>query len=95
MLFPVMKTTNNTPAPQSTQADDGKRYTVFVRDWWREWFPGCGEGRPANGLIPYGGAPKETLAEGLTWAEARELCEEYNSTHEPGRYSRKAEFCAE
>ena len=75
--------------------NDSPTYTVFVRDWWRDWTPGCGEGRTHNDLIPYPGAPKETLAEGLSYAEAREMCEEYNSTHEPGRYSRKAEFTQE
>lgn len=32
------------------------------------------------------------LAEGVTYAEARELCEEYNAENPPGRYGRKAEF---
>lgn len=87
-----MKTTHKTKTTvqPTAQADDGKRYDVFVRDWWRD--AGPGEAGWPKGLVPYGGAPREMLAEGVTYAEARELCDEYNSTHEPGRYSRKAEF---
>ncbi len=58
-------------------------YRVFVRDWWRM------EGAQR---VPYPGAPKRTLARGCTYDEARELCEEYAATHEPGVLSRKAEF---
>lgn len=62
-------------------------YRVFTRRWWKD--------NPAwpNGLEPDGGARKYTLHRNIkTYGEAREICEEYNRTHSPGRYSRKAEF---
>lgn len=64
---------------------DEKLYDVFVRTWWRK--------NPAwpNGLEPCPGR-KRYLARRVTWAEARRMCEEYNTTHNPGRLSRKAEF---
>lgn len=69
-------------------------YTVFVRDWWRA--PDAGESRSyaPEGVpkVPYPGAPRRTIATGCTLAEAREICEEYARTHEPGWQSRKAEF---
>lgn len=61
-------------------------YWVFVRDWWRI----------ENGQrVPYPGAPRETLADGVSYTEARELCAEYNRDNEPGELSRKAEFTEE
>lgn len=60
-------------------------YNVFVRNWWREnpkW-PG--------GLEPHAGR-RYYLARGVTRKEAYDMCQEYNRTHNPGRYSRKAEF---
>lgn len=62
-------------------------YRVFVRDWWKpnpKW---------PNGREPDSSGIRRTLAEDVeTIDEARELCEEYNSTHDPGPLSRKAEF---
>lgn len=60
-------------------------YKVFHRTWWRdnpEW-PG--------GLEPHVGR-KTTLGYASSEDDARALCQEYNSTHEPGRLSRKAEY---
>ncbi len=61
-------------------------YRVFVRDWWRRnsaW---------PNGLEPCAG-PKRTLQKNVkTMGEARTICKGYNSTHTPGKLSRKAEF---
>jgi hypothetical protein len=60
-------------------------YNVFIRTWWRKnpnW---------PNGLEPHPGR-KRTIRRGVAWAEARQLCDEYNESHRPGRYSRKAEF---
>ena len=61
-------------------------YRVFVRNWWKD--------NPSwpNGLEPDPTAEREDLGEVDTEEEARALCREYNSTHEPGRYSRKAEY---
>jgi len=60
-----------------------------VRDWWIE---ATTPGWP-NNLEP-GPGPRTYIrkASGLTYSEAREFCQEYNEEHEPGRYSRKAEF---
>jgi len=61
-------------------------YDVFVRNWWkpnRNW---------PNGLEPDPTADKQYLAKGVTEERAQELCQEYNSTHKPGRLSRKAEY---
>lgn len=61
-------------------------YTVFTRTWWRE--------NPSwpNGLEPCPGE-KEILEEGVeTEAKAREVCREWNDTHEEGRLSLKAEY---
>ena len=60
-------------------------YNVFTRTWWRQnaaW---------PNGLEPHMG-PKRVIGRRLTLAEARRVAYEYNRTHEPGRYSRKAEI---
>ncbi len=61
-------------------------YKVFVRNWRKD--------NPAwpNGLEPDATGRKHTLDKVATEEEAREICKEYNSTHEPGRYSRKAEY---
>ena len=61
-------------------------YRVFTRTWWRE--------NPAwpNGLEP-GAGRKHTLAKRVaTEEEARAIAQQYNSTHTPGRLSRKAEY---
>ena len=61
-------------------------YRVFARTWWKE-----NPGWP-NGLEPCAGR-KYTLRRKVgTEAEARQLCEEYNRSHRPGRLSRKAEY---
>lgn len=60
-------------------------YDVFVRTWWREnknW---------PNGLEPHPGT-KRYIARHVTYADAREICKNWNSEHEPGRLSKKAEF---
>ena len=60
-------------------------YEVFTRTWWTD--------NPAwpGGLEPQPGR-KHHLAVVETRAEAQEMCREYNATHDPGRYSHKAEF---
>jgi hypothetical protein len=63
-------------------------YNVFHRTWWKEATPGtCWP----NNLEPEPGERHE-IANHVTRADAIELCKRYNSTHEPGRYSDKAEF---
>lgn len=65
---------------------------VQFSKWWqtatRPGWPNNLE--PGPGPRSYRGHP-----DGLTEAEAREYCREYNETHEPGRYSRKAEYESE
>lgn len=71
-----------------------KSYRVFVRDWWRRAERGEA-GSVINGepnLVPFPGAPKHTLARHMTEEEAREMCQEYASNHDPGPMSRKAEY---
>lgn len=64
-------------------------FDCFVRDWWR--VPEAGEAS-WQGRVPYPGAPKRYIAQGVSLAEARAICKEYNDSHEPGWQSRKAEF---
>ena len=60
-------------------------YTVFVRNWWRY--------EPGKGLVPNPRARKHTIQKGVkTEEEAQAICKRYNSTHNPGRLSRKAEY---
>ena len=61
-------------------------YDVFVRDWWKR--------NPSwpNGLEPHAGRKHYLHRKVATQDEARELCREYNDTHDPGELSRKAEY---
>lgn len=61
-------------------------YHVFTRNFYRD---------TPNGLQPDTRARKRTLAHVETEDEARALCREYNSTHKPGKLSRKAEYTYE
>lgn len=59
-------------------------YRVFIRNWWR---------KDGNGQrVPDPSARKTHYAYASTEDEARAIAQEYNRTHEPGLYSRKAEF---
>jgi hypothetical protein len=60
-------------------------YNVFTRTWWRD--------NPAwpDGLEPHPGK-RRYMARGVSRERALELCQQYNSTHKPGRRSHKAEF---
>lgn len=61
------------------------KFRVFTRTWWTE--------NPSwpNGLEPEPGE-KKYFATASTEEEARAIAREYNATHDPGRYSEKAEF---
>ena len=63
-------------------------YRVFTRTWW------CANPAWPDGLEPRPGR-QTMLAHGCTYDEARALCEEWNTTHKPGRLGRKAEFTRE
>jgi hypothetical protein len=71
-------------------SDSSDSYNVFTRAWWREATPRDGNW-PRN-LVPAAGAERTYLARGVSYSEARELCDEWNSENEEGRYSVKAEF---
>ena len=68
-------------------------YRVFVRNWWRE--AGKGEAGWPNGLVPNSGDRGRTLGHAETEEEARAMCKAYNSTHKPGRLSKKAEYTSD
>lgn len=65
-------------------------YHVFVRTWWKEVTDRYGTKK----LVPHMGR-KYTLAHVGTEQEARQICKEYNDTHNPGKLSRKAEYYRE
>ena len=70
----------------SDRSDEEKaRYRVFSRTWWRS-NPAWPDGREP------GAGPKRTLRRNLSYEEARQFCQEWNATHDPGKLSRKAEF---
>lgn len=63
----------------------GMRYDVFIRRFWKDnpkWH---------NGLEPRLGR-KTYLRKGVSESEARRICKDYNDSHDPGRYSLKAEY---
>jgi len=60
-------------------------YQVFTRTWWKR------NPRYPNGLEPSMGR-KYTIGQVATEEEAREMCKEYNTAHEAGELSRKAEY---
>ena len=60
-------------------------YRTFTRTWWKEnpdW---------PSGLEPCPG-DKSPVSRNLTEGEARNQCQTYNRTHNPGRLSRKMEY---
>jgi hypothetical protein len=61
------------------------KYNVFHRTWWAE--------NPSwpKGLEPCLGK-KHKLAKNVSYEIARAICKDWNSEHEPGKLSDKAEF---
>ena len=61
-------------------------YRCFPRDWWID--------NPSwpNGLEPFAAGEQITRAKFKTEEEAREFAQNWNKTHEAGRYSNKCEF---
>jgi hypothetical protein len=60
-------------------------YRTFTRTWWKNnstWL---------NGLEPHPGR-KSYCGHYQSEQEARNACQQYNSTHEPGRLSKKMEY---
>ena len=73
--------------PKMTTETQEKTYSVFTRTWWKEnpsWPNGL---EPQPGTRHYRGHPQSVTEE-----EAREYCQEWNDTHDPGRLSLKAEY---
>ena len=57
-------------------------YSVFIRCWYKR----------VNGkLVPNIGR-KTYIARSVSLDRARQLCDDYNNTHNPGTLQRKAEF---
>lgn len=69
-----------------------KTYRVFVRNWWRFEYSTTTNLRTR---VPDPGARKTTIARNCTESEARQICEDYAKTHNPGPLSRKAEYESE
>ena len=63
-----------------------KNYRCFTRCWWKDnpTYP--------NGLEPDGTGRQHHKCYVETIEDARDYCQEYNKTHDPGRYSIKCEF---
>lgn len=60
-------------------------YNVFHRTWWKsnpKWPKGL---EPNLGKRTY-------IARKVSWEVARAIASEYNTTHKPGKLSRKAEL---
>ena len=55
-------------------------YRVFVRNWYKP--------APDGGREP-GPGRKTILARRVSWSVARDMCEVYNNTHNPGKLSRR------
>jgi hypothetical protein len=61
-------------------------YEVFTRTWWTEnkdW---------PNGLEPCVGKARTIARNIASETKAQKIAQEWNATHEAGRYSLKAEF---
>ena len=58
-------------------------YKTFIRNWYK---------KSASGAIEPGPGRKSWGNSYYTEDEAREACSRYNSTHEPGKLSRKMEY---
>jgi hypothetical protein len=61
------------------------KYTIFIRRWYKD------NPKWPNGLEPHMGR-KTTIGYAETIEEARSKCADYNNSHNPGKYSLKAEF---
>jgi hypothetical protein len=64
-------------------------YTVFTRTWYKK------DPKNPKNNIPNPGARRTKIDTARTEAEAREKCEKWNNAHNPGRFSRKAEYTSD
>lgn len=60
-------------------------YNVFHRTWWQA-NPKWPDGREP------GAGPRHYIRKHVTQEDARELCAEWNASHDPGPLSDKAEY---
>lgn len=67
--------------------EESKMYRVFHRTWYKD----ASAGIWPNGLEPECGEKHEIETDIETEKEARAIANEWNATHEKGRYSDKAE----
>ena len=58
-------------------------YRCFTRDWWIDNF----SGEWPNNLEPFAAGEQITRAKFETEQEAREFAQNWNKTHDAGRYS--------
>lgn len=58
-------------------------YNVFHRTWW-QW--------GKNGQREPGAGKRHYIRKHVTYSDAREICEEWNASHDPGPLSDKVEF---
>ena len=63
-------------------------YRCFTRDWWIDNF----SGEWPNNLEPFAAGEQITRAKFETEQEAREFAQNWNKTHDAGRYSNKCEL---
>lgn len=62
------------------------KYRCFTRNWWAD------NSAYPNGLEPCGTCRKTYRGTFITESTARQYCEEWNKSHNPGRYSNKMEY---
>ena len=61
-------------------------YQVFVRNWWIR------DSSAPDGRAPGPGRKTILRKHVETESQARQICQEYNESHDPGFLSRKAEY---
>lgn len=64
-------------------------YNVFTRTWWK---PATTAGWPSGREPSPGRKSRRGHPQRVSFEAAREYCQAWNATHNPGRWSRKAEF---
>ncbi len=75
---------------EEEEEEETQLYDVFVRSWWI-W-----EDTKFNGRVKVAGPGEKTYTHyGVSLAEAKAICKEYNESHNPGELSIKSEFEAQ
>ena len=68
-------------------------FTTFIRNWWKESTDKVN--RWPDNLEPGPTARKQEMGTYQKEEDARQACQHYNSTHKPGRLSRKMEYTSQ